>query len=205
MMATRNYIMKLRIKQSFPSPSHLQMCGLVKEHARISQKMHQKQHSSAKSNHKDGAYQMLAETKPEIFWSHIYDQGLFDSHRSVTLPFPSLAEIPLLHCHCGPEQLQHNDNSWCQTRVRQPLFSSPWAAGTSARGHLLNKVLRTSQNKPTDWKWVATLRGSLVHVTGLLGRLAHSSWLTKKNKLCKSRIPRKDWRADCSYMRKSSR
>lgn len=45
MMATRNYIMKLCIKQSFPSLSHLQMCGFVKEHARLLQKMHQKQHS----------------------------------------------------------------------------------------------------------------------------------------------------------------
>lgn len=55
---------------------------------------------TAKSNHKDGIHQMLAETKPEIFSSRIYHQGLLHCNRSVKLPFPSLAEISIRPHHC---------------------------------------------------------------------------------------------------------
>lgn len=75
---------------------------ICKGDARFLQKLHQKQHSSAKSNGKDGTCQTLAETKPEIFSSHIYNQDLFGCNRSVMLPFPSLAEISVRPHHCWP-------------------------------------------------------------------------------------------------------
>lgn len=208
MMATRNYVMKFRMKQSFPSLSHLQMCGFAKKPARLLQKMHQKQHSFVKSNHKDGTHQTLAETKPEIFSSRIYDQGLFDCNRTVTFPFPSLAEISVRpYYSCTVTVAQSNSSTMTARGPRAEwgsLFSPlpeqlapvpekapPWARCSEHRCFPKAYWLKTS-SRAAFHQVVTWVTGPRSRAAGETYTIWHSSGLTKKNKLCKSRIPRKD-------------
>lgn len=83
------------------------------------QKVHQKQHSSAKSNHKDAGW-----AEPEIFWSHIYDQDLFDCNKSVMLLFPSLAEFSVSPHHCHTVTMAQNSCSTMTTRGARAEWGS---------------------------------------------------------------------------------
>lgn len=62
--------------------------------------------------------------KPEIFWSHIYDQSLFDCNKSVTLPFPSLAEISVSSHHCHTVTVAQNNCSTMTTRGARAEWGS---------------------------------------------------------------------------------
>lgn len=109
------------------------------------------------------------------------------------LPSHSLAEISIRPHHwCTVTVAQSNCSTMTARGARaEPLCHSLSSWHQCQRGHLMSKVLRTQVLPKTNLLKMSS------HAAGPRGTARHSSWLTKKNKPCKSRIPRKGWRADC--------